>query len=226
MTLEKLEEILAKHKAWLNRDPEGKRADLSGENLQGYNLKGADLRKADLSGTDLSFACLKEANLQRADLSKANLKWAILELANLRKADLSEADLSAADLNEAYLREAILHEANLTNASLKSANLTHAYLSDADLSNIVLGFNFCCGGSWGAPIYQAACGFGSRNATLTLLAEGEPEEWRFFTGCFSGTREELEHAVKETHEGTPEVANYFRAIQYLWETAEANVGRS
>ena len=71
-------------------------------------------------------------------------------------------------------------------------------------------------------MYQACRGFGSRNATLTLLAQGKPEEWLFFTGCFRGTRAELEKAVAEKHGGTPEQANYLRAIEYLAETAAAN----
>lgn len=97
------------------------------------------------------------------------------------------------------------------------ANLRDADLSDADLS-----FNVFFGGSWGLPVYQACRGFGERDATLTLLALGEPEEWRFFTGCFSGTRAELEAAVAKKHGNTKEQANYLRAIEYLWQTAISN----
>ena len=74
------------------------------------------------------------------------------------------------------------------------ANLSRADLSRADLSD----------------------------ATLTLLALGEPEEWRFFTGCFRGTRAELVEAVAEKHGETKEQANYLRAIEYLWQTALSN----
>ena len=97
------------------------------------------------------------------------------------------------------------------------ANLSGANLSDANLS-----FNVFFGGSYGAPVYQACRGFGSRNATLTLLAFGEPSEWLFFTGCFRGTLAELEAAVAEKHGGTRERENYRRAMKYLWETALAN----
>ena len=151
-THEELQAILAKHKAWLNNEEGGERA----------NLREANLREANLSEADL-----REANLRKADLSDANLSEA-----NLRYADLS--------------------------------------------------FNVFFGGSYGAPVYQACRGFGSRNATLTLLALGEPEEWRFFTGCFRGTRAELEAAVAEKHGGMPEQANYLRAIEYLWQTALSN----
>ena len=53
-----LKEILRKHALWLNNDPEGEKADLS----------GADLRWADLSEADLRWA-----NLYRADLSGAKI---------------------------------------------------------------------------------------------------------------------------------------------------------
>ena len=108
-------------------------------------------------------------------------------------------------------------------ADLSDADLRSADLSDADLSDANLAFNVFFGGSKGAPVYQACRGFGSRNSTLTLLAQGEPSEWLFFTGCFKGTREALEKAVHAKHGGTKEEANYLRAIQYLFETATANL---
>ena len=133
------------------------------------------------------------------------------------RADLRCADLSGADLSDANLRFATLRFANLSDANLRGADLRFADLSDADLS-----FNCFFGGSLGAPVYQACRGFGSRNATLTLLALGEPEEWVFFTGCFRGTRAKLEEAVAKNHGETKEQANYLRAIEYLWQTALSN----
>lgn len=53
MTKEELALILDKHKKWLNDDPDGKRANLSGANLRRANLSGADLRSADID-----FSCL------------------------------------------------------------------------------------------------------------------------------------------------------------------------
>ena len=48
MTKSELNEILEKHRKWLNDEEGGERADLSGA-----NLSGADLSWADLSGADL-----------------------------------------------------------------------------------------------------------------------------------------------------------------------------
>ena len=84
-TLE-LVKILDAHKEWLRSEIEGKRA-----NLSGADLSGADLRSADLSGANLS-----GADLRRADLSGANLSGA-----DLRRADLSGANLSGANLSGA-----------------------------------------------------------------------------------------------------------------------------
>ena len=119
--------------------------------------------------------------------------------------------------NEPGGERANLRYANLRYADLRGANLIGANLSGANLS-----FNVFFGGSHGAPVYQACRGFGARNATLTLLSLGEPEEWLFFTGCFKGTRTELEAAVAKKHGGTKEQENYLRAIEYLWQTASAN----
>ena len=91
MKLTELNEILCKHKLWLDRDENGSKADLSKANLRWANLSGADLRWANLSGADLS-----KANLSGADLSGADLGWANLSGADLRWANLSGANLSGA----------------------------------------------------------------------------------------------------------------------------------
>ena len=46
MTSEKLQEILKKHRLWLDGDPKGSKADLSGANLSWADLSGADLSGA------------------------------------------------------------------------------------------------------------------------------------------------------------------------------------
>ena len=43
MEQSELKRILDLHEAWLNVEPDGKRACLSGTNLSHVNLKGADL---------------------------------------------------------------------------------------------------------------------------------------------------------------------------------------
>ena len=87
-TNEKLKEIIEKHKKWLNYEKDGEKA----------NLQGADLRSADLQG----------ANLRSANLRNANLQGTNLQSANLRRADLQGADLQSADLLSAYLQGADL----------------------------------------------------------------------------------------------------------------------
>ena len=53
MTIKELQEILDKHKKWLNDEDGGERAD-----LRGADLRGADLRRADLRRADLDYSCL------------------------------------------------------------------------------------------------------------------------------------------------------------------------
>lgn len=84
MTQAELDEVLVKHKKWLNEEDGGERADLQGENLQGANLQGANLQHADL----------RHANLQYADLQGANLWGANLQYAVLRRADLQGANIN------------------------------------------------------------------------------------------------------------------------------------
>jgi len=93
-----IQEVLARHKKWLENDEGGQRAD----------LLDADLRSADLRSADLRSANLRDADLLDADLRSADLRGANLRGANLRGADLRDADLRSADLWGADLRSANL----------------------------------------------------------------------------------------------------------------------
>ena len=116
MTNVKIEEILERHKKWLNAEGGGERANLEGANLEGANLAGANL-----AGAILSFA-----NLAGANLAGANLAGAILRFANLAGANLAGTNLAGA-----ILRFATLRGINLSCATLRDANLEGAQLSGA-----------------------------------------------------------------------------------------------
>lgn len=114
-------------------------ADLSGANLTGVNMIGADLGRANLSGADLTGAYLTRANLRMANLSEANLErvdlsGGDLRMANLRMTNLSEAILTEADITGAYLSFANLRMASLRGANLSEANLKMTYLGGANLT--------------------------------------------------------------------------------------------
>lgn len=88
MDKDKLQEILDKHKRWVEETDgwsEDDRADLQEANLQGADLQEANLWGADLQGADLWKANLRKANLRKADLQGADL-WG----ANLQEANLSD----------------------------------------------------------------------------------------------------------------------------------------
>ena len=89
MEQSKLNEILEKHKHWINEDCDGWREMKA-------DLRGADLCRADLYGANLYGADLRGANLYGADLYGANLSGADLYGANLYGADLYRADLYGA----------------------------------------------------------------------------------------------------------------------------------
>ena len=96
MTDLKLQEVLDKHRSWIEGNKDGTRADLRGADLRGADLSGAELSGADLSGADLSGAELRGADLSWADLSGADLSGANLSGADLSGANLSDANLSGA----------------------------------------------------------------------------------------------------------------------------------
>ena len=98
-----LNEILKKHKMWLNNEENGERADLSDADLRNADLRNADLCDADFRDADLRNADLRGADLYGADLRNADLRDADLRYAGLRDADLCDADLCDADFRDADL---------------------------------------------------------------------------------------------------------------------------
>jgi len=83
---------------------------LERKDIQGANIKGADLIEANLEGANLMRANLEGANLIETDLEGANLKEA-----NLKEANLEEAKLEGAhhlSLNQ-FSKVKTLHSAKL-----------------------------------------------------------------------------------------------------------------
>jgi len=102
---------------------------LTGCNLAGAQLSGANLFRANLSGSNL-----KEATLAGANLISANVAGANLKASNLAGGNLLGADLSGANLKGATLQAANVVGANMSGANLKDANATGASLAGVNLA--------------------------------------------------------------------------------------------
>ena len=151
-----LRDILEKHSLWLERDPNGVRADLRWADLSGANLNGANLSEASLRGADLRGADLSQANLRKADIHGADLGGADLSVADLRGANLGWADLYGADLRVANLSGADLYRAGLYGADLSAANLSAANLNESDLRWADLsGADISGANLYGAGLYES-----------------------------------------------------------------------
>jgi uncharacterized protein YjbI with pentapeptide repeats len=103
METKQLQDVLEKHKHWLDGEEGGIRANLRRADLRGADLQRANLQGADLQGADLRSADLRGADLRGADLRGADLRGADLQCADLRSADLRRADLRGADLDYSCL---------------------------------------------------------------------------------------------------------------------------
>jgi uncharacterized protein YjbI with pentapeptide repeats len=147
------EEKLASHKEWLEtRGATGKKAELSGTNLEGVELIGvslryADLHDADLKASDLLLADLRDTCMVRANLEEACLVGANLEGANLEGASLESAmglvprQLAGANLREATVPAQIREFpalAEFAAASKSAVRLFAATISACLLSCLVI----------------------------------------------------------------------------------------
>lgn len=106
---------------------------------QVIDLDGADLREANLLAANLSEANLSGVNLEEAYLVGVKLKGANLSTAVLNGANLVGADLSGADLHEATMYGVNLNATRLRGASLRGASLVKADFSKVMNKNYMSG---------------------------------------------------------------------------------------
>ena len=239
-----LEEILEKHKKWLNNKDGGEQADLRSTDLSYADLSGidlrcsylqyADLRGTDLSGANLQYAGLNNADLQYADLQCANLKGANLQKINLQFVDLSNANLSGTDSQKADLQYANLQCTDLKGAYLRFANLSVADLSGADLSDVDLRYvnlkdtNLSDANLQGAELFYANLkgaerpwlvymgSIGSRRAETLYFADYDIVHCGCWNDYKGGTLAEFEARVDETYPADIENEEYQRyRTEYL-----------
>ena len=138
-----LEEILAKHKVWVQSPQEGARAnfsgmDLSGVNFRERNLAGADFSFARVHRADFSRARLTAANFHEAEAQGACFKGALLDHGNFHRAWLNGAQMSHASMSHAKLLGAGLLAANLEESNLVGAHFSGALMAGANLRGAAL----------------------------------------------------------------------------------------
>ena len=104
-----------------------RRADFSGQQLEGINLSDSDVREADFTGADLYWANAFRANCEGAIFRDAELNGANLEKTNFRGADLRGANVSLDNL----LGSPHLQGANLTGALLDGVVLIGCQYDDS-----------------------------------------------------------------------------------------------
>lgn len=104
MNQEELNNVIRKHKLWIEGKKGGERANLSEADLHGADLRWVCLASADLRGANLECANLEGVNLYKAELQGAtlygaNLRWAGLHGAKMYKQDADEAALTQKQRN-------------------------------------------------------------------------------------------------------------------------------
>lgn len=174
-----LDEILKKHKKWLNNEAGGQEANFTRENLNGLDFHKANLCGVSFVSANLRNAILKEADLSNSNFLCANLTSADLSEANLRQACLMDANLTYANLKEAFLLFASLDGANLRNANLwgaclNLASLRRAIVKDTNFTKCGLSMIYLPDG-----FYQVG-GCGSQNRLTTYDSIND----RVICGCW------------------------------------------
>ena len=113
--------------------------ELSGRNLTGWTLTGANYAEAKMDRAVLSDVNAVSVNFERADLTGADMRRAVFTNAKLAGVKLTGARMMGfsaigADLSGAAIYGANLEGATLIGANLKDAHLMTALLGGADLS--------------------------------------------------------------------------------------------
>ena len=158
---------------------------------------------------------IKEA-VKKAVSDKINLSGAYLLNADLSRAYLLNADLSGADLLNADLSGADLRSADLSRADLRSADLSRADLRSANLSGVDLSGATHDGKKlWSVrPVLQLGC-CGSVSRTTSVMFYADKSDPMVYCGCFSGTIDQFEQKIHETHGGTFHEYEYMAMVEHI-----------
>lgn len=194
--------------------------DLSGADLTGLKLNGADFLLANLTGAVLTDTQLEHAHLKKADLSRAVLHRTNLEHVNGRDAIFDDVDATEANFEVSTLRGA-----RFRNARLSGARFHRAYLRDADLTGATLTEAWmrfatfegaCCrrANFTGADLrYASLVETDLRGADLTDVQVYGISAWKIETD--GDTRQDLIVDRKKTESGAPLRATDLHTAQLL-----------
>lgn len=111
------------------------------DQIKHFMMIGHNFELADLSGLDLSGACLIGANFRSAKCIKTNFTGCDLRKADfsgavLRLADFTDADLSGADMTMSYAKAALFLRARMWNTIVRHAVWKNALIIDADCTGM------------------------------------------------------------------------------------------
>lgn len=104
--------------------------ELSGLNMKGQNLSGAELSYRNLRGANFSNANLTKTRLQGSDLRAANFSGAIINETIFFGADVRGADFSDSKIENAYFQQARLEGANLLTSKIINSDMRATYDND------------------------------------------------------------------------------------------------
>lgn len=132
MKQEELNTILDEHELWVKScATKGKRADLSGEHLDGLAFDDRALSQASFRGAYLDGTKFIDAILVGADFEGASLVDTDFSCANAWDANFNNTNCKDTLFLSANLTETSFEGADLEGASFAQANLTEASLEDA-----------------------------------------------------------------------------------------------
>lgn len=97
-----------------------------------------NLRKAELSGMDLQNANFNDTNLRRADLRETNLSGASFRRTDLRRAKLSDAAIHKADFTSAILVDTHFERAVITDCLVYGISAWNMKLVGAEQKNLIV----------------------------------------------------------------------------------------
>lgn len=228
-------ELIKAHKRWLaNNKEKNSKLSLAWKKISNDNSKILSVKNEDLSK---SF--FWECKFEDVHFCHVCFDGTVFAYCSFRRCKFEDCSLAHVDLMGSRIISTPFTDCELSCASFLAAALKHSrfvgcrgkhlFFYDSLLTQITFikcrfedvkpQGNTACGEVVGLPVYQCVRGFGSRQGTLTVYARGKRENWRWFAGCFEGTEPELRAAIEKKHKTTNKAKAYYRAIDYLIDTA-------
>lgn len=169
ITKKEFNKVVKLHQEWLISDgKKGKRADLSGVNFSGWEMRRVNLNSAILNGAVFCNCQITECSFKGATLSGSNFVQSYINDSEFNYAQLDDSCFIGSSINNVSFHYAVLNRSDFGRALVYYSSMQFAILRCANLKMA----DFYCVDTYGADFHDVAFDENGRLSRLVCPEKG------------------------------------------------------